>query len=95
MTTDINGIKKTTEQILREHEVKHATIVGSFASGRNHPDSDIDIVIQLKEDISLLDFARIKIELEEALGRKVDLMEQSAIKPSLKSLLFKNEIQIF
>jgi len=91
----INELKKSIEPILRKYQIKHATIVGSVAKGEEKANSDIDIVIQLKEDISLLEFAKIKIELEENLLRKVDLIEKSAIKPRLRNNLLKDEIPIF
>lgn len=41
------------------------------------PDSrnkeNIDILVEIKSNISLLDFVGLKLELEEVLGRKVDL----------------------
>jgi len=38
----------------------------------------------MEKDISLLDFVGIKLEIEEALGRKIDLVEYSTIKPLFK-----------
>jgi len=92
---NIEALKRKVEPILRKYNVKQATIVGSVARGDDLPTSDLDIVIQLNETISLLEFAKIKIELEEKLQRKVDLIERSAIKPRLKQSILKNEIRIF
>mgnify|MGYP006299624145 FL=1 len=44
--------------------------------------------------MSLLDFARIKLSLEDALRAKVDLIEYDALKPSLRSDILKEEILI-
>ena len=43
--------------------------------------SDIDILVEIEKDINLLDFVALKHELEETLGRKVDLVEFDTIKP--------------
>jgi hypothetical protein len=57
------------------------------------PDSDVDILVEIEKDISLLDFVGLKLELEEALNRKVDLVEYSTIKPLLReSILGQQEI---
>jgi len=56
--------------------------------------SDIDILVDIKKDISLLDFVGLKLELEEALGQKVDLVEYSTIKPVLKERILKSQIPI-
>jgi len=44
--------------------------------------------------MSLLDFVGLKLELEEALGMKVDLGEYSAIKPIIKEQILSEEVAI-
>jgi len=44
--------------------------------------------------MSLLDFAGLKLELEEILGRKVDLGEYSAIKPLIREEILKEVVPI-
>jgi predicted nucleotidyltransferase len=48
--------------------------------------------VEIDKDISLLDFVGIKLEIEEKLGRKVDLVEYSTIKPLLKENILKEEV---
>jgi len=40
----------------------------------------------------LLDFVGIKLEIEEALGRKVDLVEYNTNKPLLKERILKEQV---
>jgi len=44
--------------------------------------------------MSLLDFVGLKLEIEEALGRKVDLVEYSTIKPLLKERILNEQVVI-
>jgi uncharacterized protein len=60
--------------ILREHRVRRASLFGSFARGEQRADSDIDLLVDLPEGASLLDLSRLGLALEEALGRRVDLV---------------------
>lgn len=57
-------------------------------------DSDIDVLVEIGDDISLLDFVGIKLEIEEALGRRVDLVEYSTIKPLLKDRILSEQVEI-
>ena len=57
-------------------------------------DSDIDILVEISKDISLLDFVGLKLEIEEALGRKVDLVEYKTIKPLLKERILQEQVTI-
>ena len=66
-----------------------------MAKGYAAPDSDIDILVELGNQISLLEFVGIKYELEDLLGRKVDLVEYQAVKPRLKDKILAEEIRIY
>jgi uncharacterized protein len=92
MKTDIKHIIQLIKPVLSKYGVQSASIVGSIANGNDTESSDIDLVIEIDRPMSLLTFASIKIELEEILKRKVDLLERSAIKPRLKQLILLKEI---
>ncbi len=94
MNKNIHQIREEILPVLHKYGINYASIVGSVARGESTDDSDLDIVVEISREISLLTFSRIKIELEETLNRKVDLIERSAIKPSLRKYLLKDEIKI-
>ncbi|NUQ22921.1 MAG: nucleotidyltransferase family protein [Saprospiraceae bacterium] len=91
----IEEIKAVIVPILTRHQIKRAGIFGSVAKGNATAKSDIDILVELGSEISLLDFVGIKYELEDHLGRKVDLVEYQAIKPRLKNRIMSEEIRIY
>lgn len=72
---NVEEIKRKIMPVLRKYGVKRASIFGSVVRGELREDSDIDILVEIDRDISLLDFVALKIELEDVLGRKVDLVE--------------------
>jgi len=69
-------------------------LFGSYVRGEMREDSDIDIVVKIEKDISLLDFVELKLEIEEVLGRKVDLVEYNTIKPLLRERILKEQVVI-
>ncbi|MEE9465782.1 MAG: nucleotidyltransferase family protein [Candidatus Neomarinimicrobiota bacterium] len=91
----INEIKRKALPILRKYDLKKAGIFGSIARGDLREDSDVDILVEIgRDDLSLLDFVGIKLELEYALGRKVDLVEYDTIKPLLRERILAEEVPI-
>ena len=94
MNKTISEISQKALPVLRKYGVLSASVVGSVARGQQTKKSDIDIVIDVIQPISLLTFAKIKLELEEILQSKVDLIERSAIKPRIRKYLLQNEIQL-
>ena len=94
MKTDIEEIKKKIILILKRNEVKRAGLFGSFVLDEMKRGSDIDILVEIEKDISLFDFLGIKLEIEEALGEKVDLVEYDTIKPILKDRILNEQVRI-
>lgn len=90
----LKQIAKIAVPILKKNGVVRAGIFGSYARGEMKKTSDIDFLIKLKGRKSLLDFVGIKIELEEHLKKKVDLVEYETIKPRLKNRILNEEVKI-
>lgn len=88
----INKIKQKLLPILRDYEVKRAALFGSCARGEMKKDSDIDILVDIGADISLLGFVGLKQRIEEVLGREVDLVEYDTLKPILKEKILKEQV---
>jgi predicted nucleotidyltransferase len=87
-------LKRQIIPILHRYGVKKAGLFGSCVRGELREDSDLDILVELDSDLSLLEFIRIKLDLEDMLGRKIDLVEYSTIKPRLKERILKEQLTI-
>jgi uncharacterized protein len=90
----VKQIRKKILPILRQHGIKKAGLFGSIVRDELKEESDIDILIEIKKDISLLDFIGIKLELEDVLGKNIDLVEYDTIKPRLKDRILKEQVRI-
>jgi hypothetical protein len=75
---------KENGTVLRDRfKVRKIGIFGSFARGEQEATSDIDILVDFREPVSLIDFVALERHLSEILGRKVDLVMKSALKPRI------------
>lgn len=91
---NLSQIKRKILPVLRKHKVSKAGLFGSAARGEMKKKSDIDILLEPPEEASLLDIIGIKLDLEKSLGKTVDLVEYSAIKPSLRSRILHEEVSV-
>ena len=57
---------------------------GSVARGDDRAHSDIDLLVDMDPDRSLLDIVGLGQELEELLGRKVDSLTGASLHPALR-----------
>lgn len=93
MGMSIKEIKQKILPILKEHTIKKAGLFDLCIQGKMGKDSDIDILAKIEDDISLLDFIGIKLEIEKILKRKADLSEYSTI-TLLKEKIIKEQVKI-
>lgn len=92
---DIQSISETIIPLLKGHDIRKAGLFGSVSLGKAEEDSDIDILVEAGDNMSLLDFVGIKYELEDALGKPVDLIEYQSIKPRLRKRILSQEIRLY
>lgn len=92
---EIEKIKPKIISILKKNKVTKAGIFGSYARGEPKKNSDVDILVQIDDKkMSLIGFIALNRMLEEALKRKVDLVEYSAIKPIIRDRILNEEVRI-
>jgi predicted nucleotidyltransferase len=73
----------------RQYGVTRIRVFGSVSRKQETETSDINLLIDVDADHSLLDIALFSNDLEDILGRKVDLMTEPALHP-----LFKTQILV-
>jgi len=78
----IETIKKDLTPVFKQYGVTRASIFGSVARGEDTPESDIDVLVDLRRPFSLTRFVALKRGLEAALKKPVDVVEYDAIKPA-------------
>ena len=59
----------------REYPLRKVELFGSYASGKNTPQSDVDLLVEFVQPrVSLLTLNALKLRMEELLGTEVDIV---------------------
>lgn len=87
----ILDIKNKIIPILRKYGVIKASLFGSIVRGENTDQSDIDLLVELPETASLLELASLKMDLEERLEKKVDVLTYDSLHPLLKDKILHEQ----
>jgi len=85
-------IRRHRDEILRlaaRHGVKNVRIFGSVARGEADEQSDVDLLVDMEPDRSLLDLGGFQVEVQELLGCKVDVLTEGGIYWLLKRRILK------
>ena len=84
-------IKEKILNALKQNDVKRAALFGSVVRGELTDESDIDVLVEFKGRKSLLDLVGLKLELEEMLKRKVDVLTYNSLHPLLKDRILREQ----
>jgi predicted nucleotidyltransferase len=83
---DIRNSKR--DEILRlaaAHGARNVRVFGSLARGEQRAESDVDLLVDLEADRSLMDLGGLLVDLEKLLGGRVDVATEQMLKPRVRS----------
>jgi uncharacterized protein len=86
--------KEDILRISRLHGARSVRLFGSYARGASTQGSDVDVLVELEPGRSLLDLVAIKQDLEDLLGRKVDVVTESSLSPYIREDVMKEAIAL-
>lgn len=70
--------------LISRYGATNLAVFGSVARDEASEHSDVDLLVDLPEQTSLIDRADLKLALEELLQQKVDLIRRRNLKPELR-----------
>ena len=93
--------RATVLQLLADHRdelasmgVAKLSVFGSVARNEARPESDVDILVEIRRPMGLFQFLDIKEYLEQLLGRPVDLVTPDSLKPRLRDRILGEAVPI-
>jgi predicted nucleotidyltransferase len=76
------------------HGIRNVRVFGSVARGQATPASDIDFLVDLDRDRSLLDLAGLLVDLEDLLGRRVDVITTPGLKARMRDHVLAEAVSL-
>ncbi len=93
----LTTVRDHRQEILRiaaEHGAFEVRIFGSAARGESGLESDIDVLVRLAPGRTLLDIVAIKQDLEDLLGKPVDVVTEASISPYIRDRVIGEAIAL-
>ena len=83
---------KDNSNILKNYHVSRIGIFGSFVNGSAVENSDVDLLVDFSDTISLFQYVHLSDSITSFLNQKVDLVTVDGIKPLIKNKIL-NEVE--
>ena len=93
--SELERVRRRRDEIiatLAAHSLTNAGIFGSVARGEETSASDIDILVDAPRGVGLFAMLSAQGELEELLGRTVDLIPREGLKPDVAANVHGEEV---
>jgi len=87
-------LAKHREDLQRKFKVSEIGLFGSYVRETQSKHSDVDILVEFKESISLLDLVKLENYLTSLLEVKVDLVPKEDIRIELRERILKEAIYV-
>ncbi len=81
-------------QIAAKHGAYNVRIFGSVARGEADEKSDVDILVELEPERSLFDLGGLLMDLENLLGRKVDVVTGRGLRKRIRERVLKEAVPL-
>ena len=86
--------KDEIRRIVAKHGAYNVRVFGSVVRGEARPDSDIDLLIEKGPTTSSWFPAGLVLELEEMLGRRVEIVTEKALTPYLRERVLREAVSL-
>jgi len=87
-------IAENKKELQKTYRVKNIEIFGSYARNEQKKESDIDLLVEFREDADLLDLTGLGLFLEEKLGENIDIIPKKALRKEIRDNVLKEAIPI-
>ena len=74
-------------RVAASHGAHNVRVFGSVARGEAGPDSDVDFIVEMEPDRSVLDLSELILDLQDMLARRVDVVEIRRPSPHAADIL--------
>jgi uncharacterized protein len=93
-TTKLGKIGGCIRLVAPRH-LKRAWVFGSYAKGPARLARDVDVLVEAKPGLSLMEASGLKIALEEDTGRRVDIVSRKYLHPRLRAEIEETKVLVY
>lgn len=86
--------KEDIRRIAAKHGAYNVRVFGSVVRGEAGPESDIDLLIERGSTTSSWFPAGLVLDLEELLGRRVEVVTEKALNPYLRERVLREAVPL-
>ena len=92
--TILQLLNQHRDDVMKQFGARHLALFGSAARDELRDDSDVDVLVEFDAPATFYGYMGLLFYLEELLGRKVDLVTASGLKPRARASIERDMIRV-
>ncbi len=91
------ALKQHRDEIRRialSHRVTNVRVFGSALHGNDTEDSDLDLLVEPTSETTLMDIARIQVEIARLLNLSVDVLTPNALPDKFRAQVLTESVDV-
>jgi predicted nucleotidyltransferase len=90
----LDALKPQVLAVASRHGASNLRVFGSISTGHEHAHSDLDLLVDLPEEQSLLGLISLRQDLEDLLGCPVDVTEAETLHPLIRAQILEQALAL-
>lgn len=90
----VEAKRSRLRRIIAGYGAKNPQVFGSVARNEDRKNSDLDILVEIPKNMSLVDLGELESELEEVLGVPVEVVPMSDLKSGISQAVFEDLVSL-
>lgn len=86
--------RQAIREIASRHRVRNIRVFGSTLHGSDTEDSDLDLLVDPTEETTLMDIAKIQLEVEQLLHVGVDVLTPNALPEKFRAQVMAEAVAV-
>jgi len=81
-------------ELAKQRGARNIKVFGSMATGKATPASDVDFLVEMQQGISAFALGGLLKDLEDLLGRRVDMTTPNALHPAIRNKIIHEAVDL-
>jgi len=94
MNTLIETHRDEIRELARRYGITNVRVFGSMARGEASSESDVDLLVDVPEGVSGFQLGAMLMDLQDLLGRRVELVTERSLHPRIKARIMKEVVTL-
>ena len=86
--------REAIREIALRHRVRNVRVFGSVLHGEDTEDSDLDLLVEPTSETTLMDIARIQVEIAKLLNVSVDVLTPNALPDKFRERVMNEAVAV-